>query len=78
MECDKNKLTLKYVNSNYNNFLLPNLICLKLIFPFKADFEKELNKLFTLKGICSKIVYLDLSLFIPAESFNCNWYILNK
>ena len=26
LKCDKNKLALKYVTSNYNKFLLPNLI----------------------------------------------------
>ena len=31
-KCDKKKLSLKYVNTNYNKFFLPNLNCLKLIF----------------------------------------------
>ena len=61
IKCDKQKLTLKYINPNYNKFLLPNLNCLKFI---SSDLDAiiELNKLFSLDNICSKIIYLDLSI----------------
>ena len=62
IKCDKKKLALKFVNSNYKNFLLPNLNCLEFIFSKDLDIIKELKILFTLDNICSKIIYLDLSI----------------
>ena len=61
LNCDKNNLTLLYVNSNYNKFLLPNFNSLKFIFSSKLDIVNDLNILFTLDNICSRILYLDLS-----------------
>ena len=61
LHCDKNKLALKYIHSNYNKFFLPNLNCLKCIFSYKTDIQKEVNILYTLDNICPKIIYLDLS-----------------
>ena len=58
LECDKNKLTLKNIYSNYNNFFLPNLNHLKIISSCSDD---NLEKLVTLDNICSKIIYLNLS-----------------
>ena len=59
-KCDKKKLSLKYVNTNYNKFFLPNLNCLKLIFSNESNVGKELNVLFTLNNINSRIINLDL------------------
>ena len=59
-KCDKKKLSLKYVNTNYNKFFLPNLNCLKLIFSKESNVGKELNVLFTLNNINSRIINLDL------------------
>ena len=53
-------MTLKYINSNYNNFILPNLNCLEFI-NSKLDILKSLELLFTLENICSRIIHLDLS-----------------
>ena len=61
IKCDKKKLTLKYVNSNYKNFELSNLNLLEFISSNNLDIIKELKILFTLDNICSKIIYLDLS-----------------
>ena len=71
-KCDKNKLTLKYINSNYNNFFLPNLTCLKIISKISYD---ALEKLITLNNICSKIIYLDLSNTSLTDE---GLYLLNK
>ena len=60
IKCDNEKLTLKHVNPNYNQFLLPNLNYLKFI-SSDLKINKELKKLFSLDNICSKIIYLDLS-----------------
>ena len=60
LKCDKNQLTLKYVNRNYNEFFLPNLNCLKFI-SSNYDFLKSLKILITFDNICSRIIYLDLS-----------------
>ena len=56
LNCDKNNLTLLYVNSNYNKFLLPNFNSLKFIFSSKLDIVNDLNILFTLDNICSRIL----------------------
>ena len=60
LKCDKNKLTLKNVDSNYNNFSLPNLTCLKLTC-VTTRIHKDLKDLFQLDNICSRITDLDLS-----------------
>ena len=59
-KCDKNQLTLKYVNPNYNHFFLPNLTFLKFI-SSDYDFLNSLKVLITFEDICSRITYLDLS-----------------
>ena len=61
VKCDKKKLTLKFVSSNYDKFFLSNLKILELISSTNLDFIKELKILFTLDNICSNIIYLDLS-----------------
>ena len=61
IKCDKKKLKLKFVNSNYKNFELSNLNLLEFISSNNLDIIKELKILFTLDNICSNIVYLDLS-----------------
>ena len=58
--CNKKKLTLKYVNSNYNKFTFPNLNCLKIA-SSNIDIKKFLKYSFLLDNIWSKIIYLDLS-----------------
>ena len=60
LKCDKKKLKLEYVNSNYNKFSLPNLTCLKIISD-NTFVHKYLKYLFPLDNICSKITDLDLS-----------------
>ena len=60
LKCDKNKLTLNYVDSSYNNFSLPNLTCLKLTCS-TTRIHKDLKDLFPLDNICSRITDLDLS-----------------
>ena len=61
IKCDKKKLALKSVTSNYKNFIFPNLNCLELISSSNLDIIKELTILLTLDNICSKIIKLDLS-----------------
>ena len=61
IKCDKKKLKLKSVSSNYDKFYLPNLNYLEFISSYNLDIIKELNILFTLDNICSKIIYFDLS-----------------
>ena len=58
--CDKKKLTLKYISSNFNNFVLPNLNCVKLIDESKY-IHIQLKILFKLNNICQSIKELDLS-----------------
>ena len=60
-KCDKNKLTLKYFNYNYNKFSFSNLNSLKFISSSNLDIRKSLKILFTLENICSRIIYVDLS-----------------
>ena len=59
-KCDKKRLTLNYVNINYNNFSLPNLTSLKMISP-KMEIQKNLKELILLDNIISRIIELDLS-----------------
>ena len=58
--CDKNKLTLKSINDNYNDFNLTNLVSIKII-DDSTKIHLTLRKLFGLDKICSKIKTLDLS-----------------
>ena len=60
LKCDKKKLTLKFVDSNYNNFIFPNLKSLKFISE-NVKVQKYLKILFSLNNICSRIIELDLS-----------------
>ena len=62
INCYKKKLILKLVSSNYKNFLFPNLNHLEFISSQNYDILKELKTLITLDNICSKIIYLDLSI----------------
>ena len=58
--CDKQKLFLKFVHPNYNNFVLPNLTFLKII-ENSIKIHLILKELFQLDKICSQIKELDLS-----------------
>ena len=60
LKCDKKILTLEYINSNYNNFTLPNLTCLTII-SHTMKIQKEYKILFELNNICSRITDLNLS-----------------
>ena len=60
LECDKKKLSIKYVSDNYNNFILPNLTCLKY-FDTSLEILSNLRELFQLNNLCSRIKELDLS-----------------
>ena len=61
LKCDKPKLVLKHVHSNYNKFSFSNLNFLKFMPSSNLDIRKSLKLLFTLDNICSKIINLDLS-----------------
>ena len=58
--CDKSKLTIRSINTNFNNFNLPNLTSLK-IEDNTINIHLTLKILFQLDKICSKIKILDLS-----------------
>jgi len=58
--CDKSKLTIRSINTNFNNFNLPNLISLK-IEDNTINIHLNLKILFQLDKICPKIKILDLS-----------------
>ena len=60
LRCDKQKLFLKFVHPNYNNFVLPNLTFLKII-ENSIKIHLILKELFQLDKICSQIKELDLS-----------------
>ena len=59
-KCDKKKLSIENISSNYNNFILPNLSCVKLI-DNTMEIHWKLKNLFLLNNICSSIKELDLS-----------------
>ena len=58
--CDKSKLTIRSINTNFNNFNLPNLTSLK-IEDNTINIHLTLKILFQLDKICPKIKILDLS-----------------
>ena len=60
LRCDKQKLFLKFIRPNYNNFVLPNLTFLKII-ENSIKIHLILKELFQLDKICSQIKELDLS-----------------
>ena len=60
LKCDKKKLILDSLSSNYNNFSLPNLTYLKITCP-SIIIQKHLKELFSLDKICQRITELDLS-----------------
>jgi len=52
IECERSKLIMKSISSNFNNFKLPSLTCLKYV---NRDFEIHfhLKILFSCNNICS-------------------------
>ena len=60
LRCDKQKLFLKFIHPNYNNFVLPNLTFLKII-ENSIKIHLILKELLQLDKICSQIKELDLS-----------------
>ena len=58
--CDKKKLSLKFIHSNYSNFILPNLTCLNFL-DSSETINLSLKQLFQLNNLYTNIKELDLS-----------------